>query len=83
MNTVLVVTSDDALRARLVAALGDHSVFVAQSDAEALKTLRLIDIDVILRGGPSLSQGLGPFIARVKEQMQSYYRSADIQNGLN
>ena len=23
------------------------------------------------------------FIARVKEQMQSYYRSADIQNGLN
>ena len=23
------------------------------------------------------------FIARVKEQMQSYYSSADIQNGLN
>jgi len=51
MTTVLVVASDEALRARLVPALADHSVFVAQSDTEALKTLRLIDIDVILRGG--------------------------------
>src|SRR2546428_603340 len=51
MITVLVVASDEALRARLVAALGDHSVFVAQSDTDALKTLRLIDIDVILIGG--------------------------------
>ena len=48
MNTVLVVAPDEALRARLVTALGDHSVFAAQSDAEALKTLRLIDIDMIL-----------------------------------
>ena len=53
MNTVLVVAPDEALRARLVTALGDHSVFAAQSDAEALKTLRLIDIDVILRGDPA------------------------------
>src|SRR5713101_6261875 len=67
MTTVLVVASDEALRARLVAALGDHSVFVAQSDTEALKTLRLIDIDVILRGGPSLARGLEAFVARVKE----------------
>jgi len=37
VNTVLVVTPDDTLRTRLVAALGDHSVFVAQSDVEALK----------------------------------------------
>ena len=29
MNTILVVTSDDALRARLMVALGDHSVFTA------------------------------------------------------
>ncbi len=67
MTTVLVVASDEALRARLVAALADHSVFVAQSDAEALKTLRLIDIDVILRGGPGLARGLDAFVARVKE----------------
>ena len=67
MNAVLIVTSDDALRTRLVTALGDHSVFVAQGDAEALKTLRLIDIDVILRGGPGLPRGLEGFVARVKE----------------
>jgi PAS domain S-box-containing protein len=67
MNTVLVVVPDEALRARVVTALGDHSVFLAQSDAEALKTLRLIDIDVILRGGPGVSQELESFIARVKD----------------
>jgi signal transduction histidine kinase len=67
MNTVLVVVPDEALRARVVTALGDHSVFLAQSDAEALKTLRLIDIDVILRGGPGVPQELESFIARVKD----------------
>jgi len=67
MNTVLVVVPEEALRARLLAGLRDHSVFVAQSDAEALKTLRLIDIDVILRGGAGLPQELEAFIARVKE----------------
>jgi PAS domain S-box-containing protein len=71
MNTVLVVAPDEALRARLIAALGDHSVFVAQSDIEALKTLRLVDIDVILRGGPRLSQDLGAFMTRVKEAAPS------------
>jgi len=62
VNTVLIVTPDDALRGRLVAALGGHSVFVAQSDSEALKTLRLIDIDVILRGGglPGASRRSSP-----------------------
>jgi two-component system, NtrC family, sensor histidine kinase AtoS len=67
MNTVLVVVPDEALRARLISGMRDHSVFAAQSDAEALKTLRLIDIDIILRGGPGLSQELEAFIARVKE----------------
>ena len=67
MNTVLVVVPDEALRTRLVSGMRDHSVFVAQSDAEALKTLRLIDIDVILRGGPGLPQDLESFIARVRE----------------
>src|SRR6059036_3076177 len=65
VNTILIVTADDALRGRLVSALGDHSVFVAQSDPEALKTLRLIDIDVILRGG-GMPRGLETFVASVK-----------------
>jgi signal transduction histidine kinase len=67
MNTVLVVVPDEALRARVISGMRDHSVFVAQSDAEALKTLRLIDIDVIVRGGPGLAAEFEAFIARVKE----------------
>jgi signal transduction histidine kinase len=67
MNTVLVVVPDEALRTRLISGMRDHSVFVAQSDAEALKTLRLIDIDFILRGGPGLPQDLESFIARARE----------------
>ena len=67
MNTVLVVVPDEGLRTRLVSGMRDHSVFVAQSDAEALKTLRLIDIDVILRGGLGLPHDLESFIARVRE----------------
>src|SRR5437879_7089851 len=67
MNTVLIVTPDEPLRTRLVAGLADHSVFVAQSDPEALKTLRLIDIDVILRGGGGLPRSLDAFIAGVKQ----------------
>src|SRR5882672_5237233 len=67
MNTVLVVVPEEALRARLLAGLRDHSVFVAQSDAEALKTLWLIEIDVIVRGGPGLAAELEAFIARVQE----------------
>ena len=67
MNTVLLVTPDDALRTRLLAALDDYSAFVAQNDTEALKTLRLIDIDLILRDTAALPRGLAPFLARVKE----------------
>jgi len=71
MNTVLVVVPDETLRTRLVSGMRDHSVFVAQSDAEALKTLRLIDIDVILRGGPGLPHDLESFIARAREVLPS------------
>jgi PAS domain S-box-containing protein len=67
MNTVLVVVPDEALRTRLISGMRDHSVFLAPSDAEALKTLRLIDIDVIVRGGPGLSQDFESFIARARE----------------
>jgi nitrogen-specific signal transduction histidine kinase len=71
MNTVLVVVPDEALRTRLISGMRDHSVFVAQNDAEALKTLRLIDVDVILCGGPGLPQDLESFIARAREASPS------------
>lgn len=67
MNTVLLVTPDDALRARLLDALDDYSAFIAQSDAEALKIVRLIDIDLVVRDSVGLPRGLEAFVASVKE----------------
>jgi len=69
VNTILLVTPDDALRTRLLGVLEDYSAFIAQSDAEALKILRLIDVDVVLRDCAGLPRGLEAFIARVKEVM--------------
>jgi PAS domain S-box-containing protein len=66
MNTILVVTSDDALRARLMVALVEHSVFTAPNDAEALKTLRLVEIDVVVRGGAGMPRDVESFVARVR-----------------
>src|SRR5207253_973780 len=71
MNTVLVVTHDDALRTSLLGALDDYSAFIAQSDTEALKILRLIDIDVVLRDCVGLPRGLEAFAGRVKEIQRS------------
>lgn len=71
MNTILLVTADDTLRTRLLGALEDYSAFLAQSDAEALKILRLIDVDVVLRDCAGLPRGLEAFIGRVKEIMPS------------
>jgi len=67
VNTVLLVTPDDVLRTRLLGTLEDYSAFIAQSDAEAFKILRLIEVDVVLRDCAGLLQGLEAFIARVKE----------------
>jgi PAS domain S-box-containing protein len=67
MNTVLVVTPDEALRARLVRHLADYSVFEAAGDAEAFKTLRLVDIDVVLRDATPPAGPLELFLARLRE----------------
>ena len=66
MNTILIVASDDALRGRLMSALREHSVFAAPNDAEALKTLRFIEIDVVLRGGAGMPRDIEPFVAQVR-----------------
>jgi PAS domain S-box-containing protein len=67
MITALVVTADSALRSRLQRALASFSVFEAASDAEALKTLRLVDIDVILRDSAGPSGALSTFVAGVRD----------------
>src|SRR5262245_28998621 len=67
MKTVLLVTPDSALRTRLLRAFPDASVFVAHSDAESLKTLRLVEVELIFRDSRGPGQSLDAFAARVKE----------------
>ena len=58
-----VVTTDSALRNRVQRSLGTFSVFEAASDAEAIKTLRLVDIDLVLRESAGPSGALSTFVA--------------------
>ena len=67
MNTVLVVTADDALRARLVRCLSNFSIFEAHGDKDALRTLRLVDIDVILRESLGPAGALTTFAAAARD----------------
>jgi hypothetical protein len=49
VNTVLILAADEALRARITRSLAAFSTFEARTEGEALRTLRLVDIDLILR----------------------------------
>lgn len=71
MNTVLVVTADEALRARLLRALSNCSIFEAASDAEALKTLRMVEIDVVVRDGSGAPGAVNAFVSAVREAAPS------------
>ncbi|MGH7354545.1 MAG: GAF domain-containing protein, partial [Candidatus Rokuibacteriota bacterium] len=66
MNTVLVVTADEAVRARVLRSLGGFTVFQTQSDSDALTTLRLVDVDVILRDSAGPPGALATFVAGVR-----------------
>jgi PAS domain S-box-containing protein len=67
LNTVLVLTADDALRARMARSLGPFSIFEARADGDALRTLRLVDIDVILRESTGATGALATFVAAARE----------------
>lgn len=67
MKTVLVVTPDDTLRTRLLRGFVEASVFLAQADADALKTLRLIDVDAVIRDSRGPVQNLSAFVSQVRE----------------
>jgi hypothetical protein len=68
VKTLLVVSGDEALRNRVEQVLDETTLFMATSDVEALKTLSLIDVDVVLRHSPAGAAGLEAFVARVKER---------------
>ena len=49
MITVLLVAADDALQRRFEATLDDVSLFVAATDVDAIRQLRMVDIDIAVR----------------------------------
>jgi len=67
VNTVLVLTADDSLRARVARCLTAFSIFEARGDNDALRTLRLVDIDVILRESTGPTGALATFVTAVRE----------------
>ncbi|MGH7365540.1 MAG: GAF domain-containing protein [Candidatus Rokuibacteriota bacterium] len=66
MKTVLLVSASEALRPKLLRALEDTSVFTATSDEEALRTLRLTEMELIIKEAASPLKNLAPFITRAR-----------------
>jgi PAS domain S-box-containing protein len=67
VKTVLLVSASDALRTRLLRGLEyTHSVFTAASDDEALRTLRLTEMELIFKEIVGPSRDLATFIASVR-----------------
>jgi len=67
VNTVLVATADETLRTRLTRSLSSFSIFDVLSDKEALRTLRLVDIDVVLRESTGPVGSLTTFVTAVRD----------------
>ena len=67
MKTVLLVSASDSLRTRLLRGLEyTHSVFTAASDDEALRTLRLTEMELIVKEIAGPSRDLTSFISSAR-----------------
>ncbi|HUP37316.1 MAG TPA: GAF domain-containing protein [Candidatus Limnocylindria bacterium] len=66
MKTVLLVLASETLRPKLMRALEDTSVFTATSDEEALRTLRLTEMELIIKEVAPPLKNLAPFITRAR-----------------
>ncbi|MGH7399950.1 MAG: GAF domain-containing protein, partial [Candidatus Rokuibacteriota bacterium] len=66
MKTVLLVSASEVLRPKLLRALDDTSVFTAISDEEALRTLRLTEMELIIKEATPPLKNLASFITRAR-----------------
>src|SRR5438552_11811001 len=66
VRTVLLVSSNEALRSQFVRALGDRSVFFASADEEAMKTLRVTRVDAIMKEAVAPLREIPAFIERAR-----------------
>jgi PAS domain S-box-containing protein len=69
MKTVLVLTPDEGLRRRVVRHLTDCAVFEAATDGDAFKTLRLLDVDVVVRDSAPPAGPLPEFVDRLRAML--------------
>ena len=67
MRTVLLVSEDEALNVRLRRALPDCSVFPSPTEEEALHTLRLTEVDLVLKHVTQPVRDLDGFIAKARQ----------------
>ena len=67
MRTVVLVAEDEKVGARLLKALTDYSVFPAPTDDEALRTLRLTEVDLIVKHAAHPARELDSFIAKARQ----------------
>ena len=67
MRTVLLVSEDEAMDAQLLRALPDCSVFTTPTDEEALRTLRLTEVDLILKHVTPPAHDLEGFITKARQ----------------
>ena len=77
MRTVLLVSEDDALGARLLRVLSDCSIFPSRTDDDALRTLRLTEVDLILKQVASPSGDLESFIAKARQHGMQFRQPAN------
>ncbi len=67
MRTVLLLSEDEALDTQLLRALPDCSVFPTPTNEEALRTLRLTEVDLILKHVTQPLRDLEDFIAKARQ----------------
>jgi PAS domain S-box-containing protein len=67
MNTVLLLTADETLRTRVARSLNAFSIFEARADGDALRTLRIVDIDIVLRESSGPAGALATFVTATRE----------------
>lgn len=61
------MTGDDALHARLLPTFAGASIFVCRTDAEALRTLPLVDVDGVIYDARDARREPAAFVARARE----------------
>jgi PAS domain S-box-containing protein len=67
MKSLLLVTADGALHARLLRTFAGASIFVTRTDAEAIRTLPLVDVEAVIYDARGAHRDLDGFVARAKE----------------